>query len=215
MSQLIFAIRSASFRIWFQTLQWLGYNLLGSLMPIWGTYFLLRLHHQQFYLNDFVKHGEFALYTAAFLTPALQLVVTNIRNAKYVLGTGTVLFALAGLVVAVNIYSGVAVGLPSPQQIDEHFLFLVSVILFLSSLAFAFLVTLIEYQVANPNPRKSEAEDSRELNERFSEKQPEVVNSIDEPAPPDDLEIVPEGELASKFKTDEPEQRTDLGAPND
>jgi hypothetical protein len=58
-----------------------GYNLLGSLMPIWGTYFVLKLHQQPFHLNDFVKHGEFALYTAAFLAPALQLVVSNIKSA--------------------------------------------------------------------------------------------------------------------------------------
>lgn len=172
-------------------------------MPIWGTYFLLKLHHQHFLLNDFVKHGEFALYTAAFLAPALQLVVRNIKDSKYVLGTGSVLFALAGLVVAVNIYSGVVVGVSSPEQIDETFLFRVSIILFSSSLGFAVLVALIENQVANPNVTGSEAADRRALNERFSERQPEPAALANNVVPKqDEPEIVPEDDLAAKFKAD-------------
>jgi hypothetical protein len=170
-------------------------------MPIWGTYFLLKLHREHFYLNDFIKHGEFALYTAAFLAPALQLVVRNIKDAKYVLGTGAVLFALAGLVVAVNIYSGVVVGVPYPQQLDETFLFRVSIVLFLSSLGFAVLVTLIENQLVNPNVEKSEAEDRRRLNEKFSERQPQAAAGItDAGATPDEPRLTSENDLASRFK---------------
>ena len=130
-------------------------------MPIWGTYFLLKLHHQPFHIDDFAKHGEFALYTAAFLAPALQLVVQNIKDSRYVLGTGAVLFAVAGLVVAVTVYSGVVVGAPFPESLDEHFLFTVSIVLFLASLGFAVVVTLIENQLLNPNLQKSDAEDRR------------------------------------------------------
>ncbi len=52
MSELLFTIRNASWKSWWETLLWVGYDLLGSLMPIWGTYFLLKLHPQQFHLND-------------------------------------------------------------------------------------------------------------------------------------------------------------------
>jgi hypothetical protein len=177
-----------------------GYNLLGSLMPIWGTYFLLQLHHQHFVLNDFIKHGEFALYTAAFLAPALQLVVRNIRDAKYVLRPGAVLFAVAGLVVSGIIYSGVVVGVPSPQQIDEEFLFKVSIILFASSLAFAVLVTLIENQQLNPNVTKSEADDRKALDDKVSAKKPESASGVREIAEAqDDSPIIPEEDLAAKF----------------
>jgi hypothetical protein len=173
-------------------------------MPIWGTYFLLRLHHQQFYLNDFIKHGEFALYTAAFLAPALQLVVRNIKDAKYVLGTGAVLFAVAGLVVAVNIYSGVVVGVSYPQQLDELFLFRVSIILFLSSLGFAVLVALIQDQISSPQVEESEASEQRSLNQRFSERRPESAPSAGpQPPQPDEPGVVPEASLASRFKSDD------------
>lgn len=173
-------------------------------MPIWGTYFLLKLHHQQFYLNDFVRHGEFALYTAAFLAPALQLVVRNIKDAKYVLGTGAVLFAVAGLVVAVNIYSGVVVGASYPQQLDELFLFRVSIILFVSSLGFAVLVALIQDQISSPDVEESEAEGRRSLNKRFSEKRPESAPAAStHPPPSEEPGPVPEASLASKFRADD------------
>src|SRR5262249_51646085 len=142
--KLVFTICNASGKSWWQTLLSVSYNAAGSLMPIWGTYFVLKLHRQSFQMNDFVKHGEFALYTATFLAPALQSIVRNIKDGKYVLGTGSVLFALMGLLISVDIYSAVVGGVKYPQDLDEHFLFLVSVILFGASLVFTVLVTVIE-----------------------------------------------------------------------
>ncbi|MFY9904294.1 MAG: hypothetical protein WAK62_04055, partial [Terriglobales bacterium] len=144
-------------------------------------------------------------YTAAFLAPALQLVVSNFKSAKYVLGTGAVLFAVAGLVVSVNIYSGVVGGISYPK-LDEVFLFRVSLLLFASSLGFAVLVTLIQDQIANPNIDKSEEEEQRNLNERFSGKRPEPATGSGAATPQqDEPEVASEQDLASKFKgADEP-----------
>jgi hypothetical protein len=199
--ELFFTIRKASARSWWQTLLWVGYNMLGSLMPLWGTYFLLKLHHQAFHVNDFSKHGEFALYTAAFLAPALQLVLRNIKDAKYVLGTGAVLFAVAGLVVAVNVYSGVVVGVAPPDTIDELFLLQVSIILFLASLGFAVVVTLVENSILNPNVRKADAEDRKVLEGKFTQKAPEPAREVrDLPPSPEDAPVIPEQDLAACFR---------------
>jgi hypothetical protein len=144
MTALFLTIHNAGIKSWWQTILWVGYNALGSLLPIWGTYFLLKLHGQHFHLNDFVRHGEFALYSATFLAPALQMVVRNIREGKYVLGTGAVLFAFVGFATSVIIYSGVATGNKYPSDIDEFFLFWISLALFGTSLGFATIVALIE-----------------------------------------------------------------------
>ena len=234
----------------------MAYNFLGSLMPIWATFFLLKLHHQRFYLNDFVKHGEFALYTAAFLAPALQLVVRNIRSSKYVLGTGAVLFAVAGLVFSGIIYSGVVVGGPSSQQsamplqvdtvrtstqqggapahpdtvapnpqqsstppypgstalspeqtgvaphseIDEGFLFYVSISLFALSLGFAVLVTLIENQPLNTNIQKSEEEGEKHLADKFGGKKPEATVGVVDISATEEPKEPTEAELAARFE---------------
>ena len=106
---LLLTVNSARQRHWQATVMWVLYNFLGSLMPIWSTYFLLRLYSQSFVLNDYVKHGEFALLTAAFLAPALQQVVQSIRDERYVLGTGAVFLAVTGLVISAILYSGVVV----------------------------------------------------------------------------------------------------------
>src|SRR5260370_26672165 len=126
MGTLLFTIRNASPKSWWQTVLWVGYHAVGSLMPIWATYFLLRLYYQQALLHDFAVHGEFALYAATFLAIALPQVVRNIKDAKYVLGMGAVLFALAGLVFSALIYSAVVLSVRYPQRIDEIFLLRIS-----------------------------------------------------------------------------------------
>lgn len=172
-------------------------------MPIWGTYFLIRLHRQHFQLNDFVKHGEFALYAATFLAPALQSVVRNIRDAKYLLGTGAVLIAVFGLLISVVLYSGVVVGANYPQQVDEYFLMSTSVGLFALSLGFAVLVTLIENEQLNPNPHKKEAVAQTILDHKVSQKHPEKAPGIRDLAnATEDSPLTSENELAERFKAD-------------
>lgn len=200
MTAMFLTIRNASRKSWWQTILWVGYNALGSLIPIWGTYFLIRLHRQHFQMNDFVKHGEFALYAATFLAPALQLVVRNIRDSRYLLGTGAVLAAVFGLLISVVLYSGVVVGVKSPQEIDEVFLFWTSIGLFALSLGFAVLVTLIENEQLNPNVRKTEAAEQSILNEKFSQKRPEMALEGPESVAPEDSVVPSEDDLVAKFK---------------
>jgi hypothetical protein len=195
-------------------------------MPIWATLILLNLHHQPFHFNDFVKHGEFALYTATFFAPALQLVVRNIKNSKYALGTGAVLFAVVGLVFSGIIYAGVvgdsvsqqmpatlsqgpiprpqtpaptsAVSTPTVLGLDERFLLVFSTTLFASSLIFAFFVTLIENQPISADLRKSEEEGEKALGDKFTEKRPAETVGVSEI--PSEDERPTEEELAANFK---------------
>lgn len=173
-SRIAEAVLSARRETWRHTISWLGFNVLGSFMPIWGSFFLLKLYGQPFNWNDFVKHGEFALYTASFLAPALQVVIRNIRDARYVLGSGSVLLALFGLLCSAIIYASIATSiaakLSSTIQIDEPFLFQVSFILFPVSFTFAVVVTLIENQMSTPNVSAIEKDQREELRERIEHK---------------------------------------------
>jgi hypothetical protein len=194
-------------------------------MPIWATLILLKLHHQPFHFNDFVRHGEFALYTATFFAPALQVVVRNIRNSKYALGTGAVLFAVVGLVFSGIIYAGVA-GAAMPQQLvvpisqnlipssqtppvssistttaqplDERFLLVFSVVLFASSLCFAVFVTLIDDQPATGDVRKAEEESGKDLDDKFAGKEPVGTVGVSELQSEDEKPT--EQQLAANFK---------------
>jgi hypothetical protein len=208
---LLLAFKNASWRHWQSTLMWVAYNCLGSLMPIWGSYFLLHLFHQTFTLNDFAKHGEFALYTAAFLAPALQQVVRNIKNEKYVLGTGAVLISVTGLVVSAIIYSGLITvqtlsgppssSGPAKSPLDEHFLFNATLVIFVLSLIFAVFVTLIENVVLEVPAGGIGTSSEKHFQATFAATNPESA-----PATPNVLEVQersPEQEeatLASAFK---------------
>jgi hypothetical protein len=211
---LILAFRNASWRHWQSTLMWVAYNFLGSLMPIWGTYFLLHLYHQSFVLNDFAKHGEFALYTAAFLAPALQQVVKNIKNDKYVLGTGAVLVSVTGLVISAIIYSGLTTGITlatsgkdhpttpsSASVLDEAFLFKATLILFGLSLIFAVVVTLIENVILEPPLSSIGAASEKHLQDAFATAKPETAPGLAprlQAGPPQILEI-DDAQLAKAF----------------
>lgn len=199
MTALFLTIRKAAWKSWWQTVLWVGYNALGSLMPIWGTFFWIKLHGQSFHMNDFVKHGEFALYAATFLAPALQAVVRNVRDAKYLLGTGAVLLASFGLLVSVALYSGV-VGAKSPNEIDQTFLFRTSIGLFVVSLGFAVIVTLLENEQTNLNIRGAEAAVQTALDQQVSKKAPENAGEIRDLPLAEEPEVVPEQELAARFK---------------
>lgn len=168
-SILIYSLRTASLRSWKLTLNWFGFNVLGGLMPLWGTYVLWILHSQKFAPIDFLSHGEFALYSAAFLAPALQQVLRNIKDTKYVLGPGTVLLAVAALVVSVLIYSGVQ----PPQTVDQRILVRWSLILLPVSVLFSVMVTLIENQMAEPDIAIAERRELERLSDQIDAKQPQ------------------------------------------
>jgi hypothetical protein len=173
-SEILYAVQVASWENWRDTISWLGFNVLGSFMPIWGSFFLLRLSGQAFVIRDFMKHGEFALYTAAFLAPALQLIVRNLRNKRYILRTGSVLLCLAGLLISAIVYAGVVTmtGPPgfSAQRLNEEFLFRTSWIIFPASLIFVLGVTLLQNQMENPNVPEIEESQEAQLRKRFERK---------------------------------------------
>ena len=124
-------------------------------MPIWGAFFLLRLHHSSFRWIDFTRHGEFALYAAAFLAPSVYQILKSFRRNKFPLKGGSVLLALVGILMAAFIYAGT-----NPQfgpsagtlpGVDESYLVRVSSILLASAFLFSFMVSLIEMVVSDPD----------------------------------------------------------------
>ena len=171
---LINAVKTASRENWRDAISWLAYTVLGTFLPLLASFFLLGLRHQEFHLNDFLRHGEFALYTAAFLAPALQLIVRSMRTSGYVLGTGSVLISVFGLVLSAIVYSGVVTssGLPSgvSQILDERFLFWISILMLPASLAFSLVVNLMENQRMSPNFDELEAHSRQNLAEQFQKK---------------------------------------------
>jgi hypothetical protein len=149
------ALFDSSVEHWRQALLWAFSNAVGSFMPIWGAFFLLRLHRIDFRFADFARHGEFALYAAAFLAPAVYQILRNMRREKFPLKAGSILLALAGILMTAFIYAGT-----NPQfgatptnggQLDEHYLMTVSGSLLSIAFLFSFLVMLIDNVTNDPD----------------------------------------------------------------
>lgn len=169
-SDILYALRLASWEQWRETIWWLGFNVVGSFMPIWGSFFLLGLSNRPFIFRDFMKHGEFALYSAAFLAPALQVIAGNLRNKRYVLSMGSLLVAVIGLGISMIVYAGVVVIPLGALNLHEPFLFSVSRVLLPASLIFVFLVTLLQKQFENPNIPAIEETQVTDLQKKFEGK---------------------------------------------
>lgn len=203
-SELIYTLTHSSLRSWGMTIYWLGFNVLGALMPLWGMYVSFRLHGRMPHLGDFVDRGEFALYTAAFLAPAVQLVVANIKQG--VLGLGAVLFALAGWGFSIIIYSGVVL----QGGIDEIFLRRSSLWLFAASLLFAAVVTLVTSQQQNPDVEGFDSKEKADLDERVNAKNPPSI-PVSDLRQDTAVKIESDEDLAKKFRADGDSPQSDGG----
>src|SRR6266571_6014410 len=46
---------------------WLGWAVIGGLLPLWGTALLFLLFGKNIALYEFLRNGEFVLYAASFI----------------------------------------------------------------------------------------------------------------------------------------------------
>jgi len=169
---LIAAVKQSSWEDWKETLYWLGFNVLGGLLPTWGSALLLRLRGQQLVYSDFAKHGEFALYSAAFLAPALLVIFRYVKRSRYVLGAGSGLMAVSGLLVSALVYATAASASANPTDhaIDVGYLVAFSTGLLVFSLIVALLVAFVENQATNLNLQQVESRQQEELRTKFERK---------------------------------------------
>jgi hypothetical protein len=171
---LISSLRSTTQDHWSEASSWLGFTTLGGLVPIWGQIILLMLFSRPFSIFDLLNHGEFVLYSSAFVAPALYLVIKDFRETKFVrrqlfvLTAGFVLFVsalvYAGLVAVLN-FSGQLATLQ--HVINESFLLWVSLLMLPFSVLYAFLVTVLDNQRSDPNIRAEVEDNQKELEKQF------------------------------------------------
>lgn len=175
-------------------------------MPIWGAFFLLRLHKAPFVLVDFTRHGELGLYAAAFLAPSVYQILKSIRRDDFPLRGGSVLLALVGILMAAFLYAGTNPQLGANASmgtgtVDEPYLMQVSGILLLLAFGFSFLVTLIDISVNDPDLGVTDKVEQGFLNAAVAVESPRGVQGV---APPDhDDNTTPlNDELKRKFNAD-------------
>lgn len=165
----LFIFRQSTKEDWKGTAYWFGFHILGALMPIWATACILMFLRQPVHLFDLAKNGEFALYSAAFIGPAILAIINYSRKHRYVLGPGSAFLAIAILLLSAFIYAIVASFTTRHEEgvLNMGLVVRVSYALFSISLLMSLLVAFIENQAANLNLRDEEAKDQKLLQARF------------------------------------------------
>ena len=156
---------------WTESGHWLGFALLGGLLPIWGHFLLLLIlgeEHQ--WRLVLIGNGELALYSAAFFAVAMQLIVRNIGASEFVHRPLFALIAVIGLLVATIIFAGptalrtAAVVAP---KLNRDFLVTASLPLFVFSVIFAFLMTVLDNIRMQPDVHGLALGQQKKLQEDF------------------------------------------------
>ncbi len=73
-------LRKTKKKDWWDGLSWMIWAILGGLLPLILTLFVLLLFKGHLGLGTFTDNGEFGLYAASFLASAMYLVVNDSRS---------------------------------------------------------------------------------------------------------------------------------------
>jgi hypothetical protein len=142
----------------------MSFTYLGGLFPLWGGYLLFKLYHRVPSIENFTDHGEFAIYSAATLAPALYYILKDMKTSTFLYRHFFGLLCVIGLGISVLFYVAVisiSVG-QIPTTIDFDFLRTVTWILFATSVIISFCVTILDN---DRTFRDIKGESRRELNE--------------------------------------------------
>lgn len=132
---------------WWETVKWLLFTVLGSLLPVWGSWFLLRLFSQEIRWIDFFKDGEFALYSAALIAPALYLILKENFKIPFLQRHLCGFLAFFFLICSLLIFSAVTAlsaneSLGKAVILNESFLVKTSITIFALTVILVFFVKL-------------------------------------------------------------------------
>ncbi len=155
----------------YRTSMWLFTHLICGLMPLWGSWLLLKLGLHSPGLSDFVSHGEFCLYAAALAGTSLFVILREerhpLRGRLFVGLVAVALLASSALVFAgaftLNYRSGASI----PLQLDIAFLTTASMVLYVIALVTAVITLFLEGLSQSYDPRKAQTKEQGALTQAF------------------------------------------------
>jgi len=121
------------------------FALVFGLLPVWGTMLLLRVLSRSIRWDDFVVHGEFAIYSASLVGPSLYQ-IWQLRGKPRAPGLGFLLVAVTGLLAATLIFAATALVslIPALGSIDRSFMAWISILLLTGAILFVYFVKILD-----------------------------------------------------------------------
>lgn len=168
---LFAVVKNAEARYWRESALWIGFTLVGGLMPLWGGAIILALPEGSVPWQELIKHGELSLYSAALVAPALYIVVNERFTVPFPSRAWLVLAGLVLILSAAFLYGGVTalnVGVIA-VAVEDNSVIGWSTTIFLLSLAFVFVISLVENVRIYVNPQTAASARQHELEKRFDD----------------------------------------------
>lgn len=127
---------------------WLGWGVIGGLLPLWGTAILLMLVGKPISLFELLKHGEFVLYAASFAGGAMYVIRRDVFPSRNALNLLLALMLLICLLVFVAITLLSFSNKPDWLIISKDALTWISFFVILVTTLLCFLITVADVKGA-------------------------------------------------------------------
>lgn len=150
---------------------WLFTHLICGLMPLWGSWLLLKLGKHTTDLSDYVSHGEFCLYAAGLSGATLFVILGDERHllrGRLIIGLGAAaLLVISALVFAGAFMLNYKAGANISQQMDMPFLAKTSLLLYAGALLMAVATLYLQELGDSYDPREAQRREQNDLTQKF------------------------------------------------
>lgn len=164
---------------WRDAWSWLGYSLLGGLLPFWGTALILLLIRRGQSFGAYFENGELAVFCAGVLASAMPVMWRRVKDPPVEHPGSLNFLAIIGLAVALLLFASVTItrqvnlgspGTPPALVIDGTAVLYISLLLFVASISLGFLVELTNnVRVTREDLQAFEVQRETSLSEKFDE----------------------------------------------
>lgn len=164
---------------WRDAWSWLGYTLLGGLLPFWGTALILLLIRRQQDFPAYVENGELAVFCAGVLAAAIPVMQRRVKDASVEHPSSLTFLAVLCIAVALLLFASVTItrqvnignpGATPPIVLNASAVLYVSLLLFALSIVLGFLVELTNNVRMTPEDLQAmETQRENTLAERFEQ----------------------------------------------
>lgn len=155
---------------WVDAMSLLLYTLVGALLPVWFGPLFLRIISVKIPLTNFIDHGEFALYSAALLSPAFYLVAVDRNPPGFPYRRSFILVLVVLILASTGIFAGVIVGTTLQNQpfiLDKSFLRYITIFIFIISIFSSLAISVLDNARLEPNLQAMKAKEMKKLEDEF------------------------------------------------
>lgn len=164
-------LRHARRRHWWNSVKWALFTITGSVIAVMGGYVIATILAKDVAFADFFKNAEFALYSVAVIFATFHLVFKE-GDLKTPLFDYSLLFiiSLLCLVISLILFGAVAAtrvgmttGITAKENLDEHALMIISLIVFGITLTVCFFINLVDFVKSSTDAQVLEEEEEKKM----------------------------------------------------